>query len=203
MSPEGGEAGVGPDHPMYEPRLASGVSVRFALFPDPNAPVISQKVDQAAGRLYARLRQDHRELLMCCDGVSLNEARRILAEGGIEITLITRTVEINRGGRYRIDSAVTGITPLSDSIRISRPGEFMQLAQGICYLVDSPDHDHFYLDLPPGASFKANVGLRDVSAEPFVQVDPTTNEPIESGDGGVAGVVKGVSGGLDEVLERG
>lgn len=188
------DGAVGPDSPMYEPRLSSGLSVKYALFPDPNAPIMSGEANYAAGRLYAWLRQNERDLLMRCDGVSLEEARRILVEGGIRgITLVTKAVEIKEGGRYRINPAVTGITPLSSSITISGHGGSQRLTQGICYPVCSNAGDPLYFDLPPGATFKANVGLSDASASPFVKIDPATGEPaVESGGDSAGAVQQGV-----------
>ena len=114
---------------------------------------------------------------MCCDGQSLDEARRILVEGGIEgITLVTRGVEIKESGRYKIDPAVTGITPLSSSITIFGSGSSQRLMQSICCLVCSTADAPLYFDLPPGAIFKANVGLSDASAGPFVKIDPNMGE---------------------------
>lgn len=179
------DGAVGSDSPMYEPRLSDGLSVKYALFPDPDAPVMSQEADQAAGRLYAHLRQHERDLLMRCDGVSLEEARRVLAEGGISgITLVTRAVEIRESGRYRISPDVTGITPLSSSITILGPRGSQRLMQGICYLVCSNASDPLCFDLPPGVSFKANVGLSDASASPFVKIDPATGKSIDSAERG-------------------
>lgn len=186
-----GMAEVGPDHLMYEPKLSNGMSVKFALFPDADAPVMSKEAGQAAGLLYAKLRQGSRDLLMRCDGQSLDEARRILAEGGIEgITLVTKSVDVAGGGRYRIDPAVTGITPLSSSITISGPGGSRRLIIGTCYLIDSTVDAPFYFDLPPGASFSANVGLSDASANPFVKIDPATGEPVDPGQRGVGEVIR-------------
>lgn len=186
-------ATVEPGDPMYEPRLSKGLSVKFALFPDADAPVMSKEVDQAAGLLYARLRQGNRDLLMRCDGKSLGEARRILAEGGVEgITLVTKAVDVAGGGRYRIDPAVTGITPLLSSITISGPGGSRRLMIGTCCLVNSAVDAYFCFDLPPGARFKANVGLSDASASPFVEVDPVTGEPVDPAQRGPGDVAEGV-----------